>query len=119
VGRGRGAGNALCARRVPEALEGRAAIEKQYGPLPAAFTGMRFPCAAWSPPTSRAWYCRVRRQHRPQGGGRYDNRYVGVFAFNPDGKLARYTEYFDPYTLIHGFPGRPRRRCPTPSASSG
>jgi ketosteroid isomerase-like protein len=40
-----------------------------------------------------------------KGRGRYDNRYVGVFEFNPVGKLARYVEYFDPYTLINGFPG--------------
>ena len=40
-----------------------------------------------------------------KGGGRYDNRYVGVFEFNAVGKLARFTEYFDPFTLFSGFPG--------------
>lgn len=40
-----------------------------------------------------------------KSGGRYDNRYVGIFAFNDDGLLAHYTEYFDPFELLSGFPG--------------
>jgi len=96
-------------------LEGKAAIEKQYGPLPAAFTGMRFPLrrlvATDEPGVVLAEFD---GSIGLKEGGRYDNRYVGVFAFNPDGKLARYTEYFDPYTLIHGFPGAAEAAMPAP-----
>jgi ketosteroid isomerase-like protein len=94
-------------------LEGKAAIEKQYGPLPTAFTGMRFPVrrlvATEEPGVVLAEFD---GSIGLKEGGRYDNRYVGVFAFNPDGKLARYTEYFDPYTLIHGFPGAAEAAMP-------
>jgi hypothetical protein len=47
-----------------------------------------------------------------KSGGRYDNRYVGVFKFNDEGKLAHYTEYFDPLTLINGFPGAAEAAMP-------
>jgi hypothetical protein len=40
-----------------------------------------------------------------RSGGRYDNTYVGVFTFDDAGKLKRFTEYFDPFTLVRGFPG--------------
>ena len=97
----------------PKRLEGKAAIEKQYGPLPTAFTGMRFPVrrlvATEEPGVVLAEFD---GSIGLKEGGRYDNRYVGVFAFNPDGKLARYTEYFDPYTLIHGFPGAAEAAMP-------
>jgi ketosteroid isomerase-like protein len=90
----------------PRRLEGRAAIERQYGPLPAAFTSMRFPVR------------RIVPAHTPglvlveydgsivlKAGGQYDNRYVGIFQFDERGRLAHFTEYFDPLTLIRGFPG--------------
>jgi hypothetical protein len=37
---------------------------------------------------------------------------VGVFKFNDEGKLAHYTEYFDPLTLINGFPGAAEAAMP-------
>lgn len=90
----------------PKRLEGRAAIEKQYGPLPTAYTGMRFPLRRLvgtdEPGVVLAEY---NGSIGLKTGGRYDNRYVGVFTFNPQGKLAHFSEYFDPYTLINGFPG--------------
>ncbi len=90
----------------PKRLVGRAAIEKQYGPLPTTFNSMRFPIrrlvATDEPGVVLAEYD---GSISLKSGGRYDNRYVGVFTFNPDGKLAHYSEYFDPYTLINGFPG--------------
>jgi hypothetical protein len=33
----------------PKRLEGRAAIARQYGPLPSAFTGMKFPISRITP----------------------------------------------------------------------
>jgi ketosteroid isomerase-like protein/fermentation-respiration switch protein FrsA (DUF1100 family) len=90
----------------PRRLTGKAAIAAQYGPLPAAFTGMKFMLrrvvATAEPGVVLAeWDGAIGLK----AGGRYDNRYVGLFRFNAAGKLAHFTEYFDPYTLIHGFPG--------------
>jgi fermentation-respiration switch protein FrsA (DUF1100 family)/ketosteroid isomerase-like protein len=90
----------------PQRLAGRAAIEKQYGPLPTAFDGMKFPIkslrATDDPNVVLAEYD---GSIGLKSGARYDNRYVGVFTFNGEGKLAHYAEYFDPFTLINGFPG--------------
>ncbi len=90
----------------PRRLEGKAAIERQYGPLPAAFAGMKFTLhrleATERPGTV---FAEFQGSIALRNGGRYDNTYVGVFEFNAAGKLARYVEYFDPYTLINGFPG--------------
>jgi fermentation-respiration switch protein FrsA (DUF1100 family)/ketosteroid isomerase-like protein len=97
----------------PKRLEGKAAIEKQYGPLPTAFQAMRFPIrrlvATEEPGVVLAEYD---GSITLKAGGRYDNRYVGVFEFSPEGKLRRYAEYFDPYTLIHGFPGAAEAAMP-------
>jgi hypothetical protein len=90
----------------PQRLDGRAAIERQYGPLPAAFESMRFPVqmiAATDDP--RVVVAQFGGSIALKSGGRYDNRYVGVFRYNDEGKLAHYYEYFDPYTLLNGFPG--------------
>jgi ketosteroid isomerase-like protein len=90
----------------PRRLAGKAAIERQYGPLPTAFAGMKFTLhrleAAARPGTV---FAEFQGSIALRSGGRYDNTYVGVFEFDAAGKLARYVEYFDPYTLIHGFPG--------------
>ncbi len=97
----------------PKRLEGRAAIEKQYGPLPTAFTGMRFPLrrlvATEEPGVVLAEYD---GSIGLKSGGRYDNRYIGIFTFNADGKLAHFREYFDPYTLTNGFPGAKEAAMP-------
>ncbi|GAB4460607.1 MAG: hypothetical protein OHK0029_24890 [Armatimonadaceae bacterium] len=90
----------------PRRLEGKEAIERQYGPLPKAYTGMRFPIRrmmmAQEPGVVIAEYD---GSIGLKSGGRYDNRYVGIFTFNSEGNLQHFTEYFDPYTLIQGFPG--------------
>ncbi|MBC7808107.1 MAG: alpha/beta fold hydrolase [Akkermansiaceae bacterium] len=90
----------------PKRLDGKAAIEKQYAPLPAAYTGMKFPltrlAATDDPYTVIAEYG---GSIGLKSGGRYDNRYVGVFTFDEAGKLKRCSEYFDPFTLLAGFPG--------------
>lgn len=90
----------------PRRLVGKSALAGQYGPLPTAFTEMKFVLrrlVTTSEPgvVLAEWDGAIGLK----AGGRYDNRYVGIFRFNSDGKLAQFTEYFDPYTLIHGFPG--------------
>ena len=90
----------------PRRLKGKAAIERQYGPLPSAFDSMRFKVrrmAATDEPG--VVLAEFDGSISLKTGGRYDNRYVGVFAFDRTGRLARYAEYFDPLTLARGFPG--------------
>lgn len=90
----------------PRRLEGRAAIERQYAPLPNAFTSMRFPIRRLAATdTSGLILVEYDGSIALKTGGRYDNRYVGLFQFNEAGKLIHFTEYFDPVTLIRGFPG--------------
>lgn len=97
----------------PRRLAGKAALERQYGPLPAAFVGMKFTVhrleATAHPGTVLAEF---QGSIALKNGGRYDNTYVGVFEFNAAGKLARYVEYFDPYTLVNGFPGAAETALP-------
>ena len=38
-------------------------------------------------------------------GKPYNNHYVGVFRFNDNGKIERFTEYFNPDVLLAGWPG--------------
>jgi ketosteroid isomerase-like protein/dienelactone hydrolase len=94
-------------------LDGKAAIERQYGPLPAAFDGMKFTLhrleATERPGTV---FAEFQGSIALKNGGRYDNTYFGLFEFNSEGKLARYVEYFDPYTLINGFPGAAEAALP-------
>ena len=49
-------------------------------------------------------------------GGHYDNRYISVFTFDPEGKITNVREYFNPLVLtdslsqpgakLHGSSGR-------------
>ena len=90
----------------PNRLDGKAAIEKQYGPLPAAYDGMTFPLESLrATDDPNVVIAEFRGSIGLKSGGRYDNRYVGVFKFNDEGKLIHYSEYFDPFVLLAGFPG--------------
>lgn len=90
----------------PRGLSGKAAIERQYGPLPSAFEGMKFTLhrleSTERPGTVIAQF---KGSIGLKDGGRYDNTYVGIFEVNEGGKITRFVEHFDPYTLINGFPG--------------
>jgi ketosteroid isomerase-like protein len=98
--------------RVPEALEGRAAIEKQYGPLPAAFTGMRFPLRRWSPPTSRAWYLPSSTAASASRGRALRQPVRGRVRVQLRGQAGSLRRVLRPYTLIHGFPGAAEAAMP-------
>lgn len=90
----------------PRKLEGKAAIEKQYAPLPSAYTGMRFPIRRLAATeTPGVVFVEYEGSIGLKSGGRYDNRYVGIFEFDAAGKLSWFCEYFDPFVLVQGFPG--------------
>lgn len=90
----------------PNRLEGKAAIEKQYVSLPTAYASMSFPLSRLvTTDEPGVVVAEFQGSIVLKAGGQYDNRYVGVFEFRDDGLLARYTEYFDPFVLLKGFPG--------------
>lgn len=90
----------------PKKLDGKASIRKQYEPLPKAFAGMKFPIRRLLPTADpRVVLAEYDGSIALKAGGRYDNRYIGVFTFDAAGKLKHFTEYFDPFTLLRGFPG--------------
>jgi len=87
----------------PNRLEGRAAIRRQYGGMPAAYASMRFPGRVVRPLLAPEWaVAEYRGEISLTGGGRYDNRYVGIFHVR-GGKLVRFVEYFDPGVLAAAF----------------
>lgn len=85
-------------------LEGKAAIAKQYGGAASAFKSMRFPVKRIVA-SDNVVTAEFDGSVELKAGGRYDNHYVGIFEWSKDGKLKRYTEYFDPTILANGFPG--------------
>jgi uncharacterized protein len=90
----------------PKRLDGKAKIEKQYGPLPTAYDGMKFPLESIRVTDDpNVVIAEFRGDIALKSGGQYDNHYVGIFEFNNDGKLAQYSEYFNPFVLLAGFPG--------------
>jgi ketosteroid isomerase-like protein len=90
----------------PKRLDGRAAIARQYGGLPAAYASMRFPGLVVrdlaDPDEFLATY---RGDIALKAGGKYDNVYAGHFVVR-DGRIVEFTEYFDPIVLQRAFGGR-------------
>jgi|GEM_PF-130427 len=92
----------------PRELVGRPAIARQYGGLPAAFTAMRFPdLEIRDLAEPDAFLATYRGDIALRGGGKYDNRYVGLFVIR-DGRIAHFTEWFDPDVLQRAFGPRLR-----------
>jgi ketosteroid isomerase-like protein len=88
----------------PKELRGRAAIQKQYGGLPENYTGMRF--------TDRVYHEAIDPEifiveyhgeiNVKATGKPYNNDYIGVFQVK-NGKLVKFTEYFNPIILQESF----------------
>lgn len=87
----------------PKKLEGRAAINKQYGGLPQNYNSMKF--------TNRVWHESVDPNKfvveyhgliDVKNGKPYNNDYIGVFELK-GGKITRYVEYFNPIILQEAF----------------
>jgi uncharacterized protein len=90
----------------PSRLDGKQAIEKQYSPLPDSFNSMKYYMQSIrTTDDPNVIVVEFKGSISLKSGGRYDNFYVGIFSFNSDGKLSQYTEYFDPFVLLKGFPG--------------
>lgn len=90
----------------PKRLEGKAAIRRQYGGLPDAYESMAFPEPRIHPMLDPVLVvAEYAGRISLKSGGTYDNRYVGVFRFAEDGRISRFTEYFDPIVLSRSFGG--------------
>jgi ketosteroid isomerase-like protein len=90
----------------PRTLDGRGAIARQYGGLPAAYTAMRFPDLVvrdLASPTE--FFATYRGDITLQGGGKYDNEYAGHFVVR-GGRIVEFTEYFNPIVLQRAFGDR-------------
>jgi ketosteroid isomerase-like protein len=90
----------------PTLLEGRAAIARQYGGLPAAFTSMRFPGLVIRDLASpREFFATYRGDIALRAGGKYDNDYAGYFVVR-EGRIAEFREFFNPIVLQRAFGGQ-------------
>ena len=86
----------------PTDLVGRQAIARQYGGLPTAFRSMRFPRRLASLADPERVLVEYTGEIARADGGRYDNRYIGVFTVR-DGRITEFVEYFDPIVLQRAF----------------
>jgi ketosteroid isomerase-like protein len=86
----------------PTQLDGRDAIRRQYGDLPSKFSSMRFPRALFATDDPSVVIAQYRGEIKLKGGGEYNNVYAGLFEIE-NGRLRRFTEYFDPSLLEAGF----------------
>jgi ketosteroid isomerase-like protein len=90
----------------PTRLEGRAAIARQYGGLPAAYAHMRFPGLTIRDLASpEEFFVTYRGDIALRAGGKYDNDYAGWFRVR-DGRIAEFHEYFNPVVLQRAFGDR-------------
>lgn len=88
----------------PKELRGRAAILKQYGGLPANYTGMRFPGrVVHETADPEVFVVEYRGEITVKATGKlYNNDYVGIFHVK-GGRLVRFVEYFNPIVLQESF----------------
>ncbi len=86
----------------PTELNGKEAIHNQYKGLPGNFASMRFPRRVFPTESPDKVIVQYAGEIPIKAGGRYDNNYVGVFEIK-DGRIERFTEYFDPFILAKAF----------------
>jgi len=88
----------------PSRLDGKEDVRRQYGGLPEAYEGMRFPRQLHPTTDPAVVIAEYEGSIALRAGGRYDNRYIGVFEVR-DGRLRRFVEYFNPEVLAAAFGG--------------
>lgn len=86
----------------PKQLTGKEAIHNQYKGLPEAYTSMKFPRKYFPTEDPGTVIVQYNGIIPLKQGGEYNNNYVGIFNIR-DGKLQRFTEYFDPFILQEAF----------------
>jgi len=89
----------------PRRLDGKEAVRRQYGGMPQAYARMAFPDLTIRPMLDPEWaVAEYRGEIDLAGGGSYNNRYCGIFHVR-HGRIAHFTEYFDPVVLSRAFGG--------------
>ncbi|HEU4471366.1 MAG TPA: nuclear transport factor 2 family protein [Flavisolibacter sp.] len=86
----------------PKELDGKEAVYNQYKGLPQNFLSMSFPRKVFATESPDKLIVQYAGSIPLKAGGRYDNNYVGIFEIK-NGRIDRFTEYFDPFILARAF----------------
>lgn len=86
----------------PSRLDGKTAIARQYGSLPANYAYMRFPREIADQLDPERFVVRYAGEIGLAAGGRYDNTYVGLFTVR-NGRIVEFVEFFNPVVLQQAF----------------
>ncbi len=86
----------------PKELRGTIAIRKQYAGLPDNFHSMKFSRMYFATADADRIIVQYGGEIALKSGGEYNNNYVAVMQIR-DGKVAEFTEYFDPDILSAAF----------------
>ena len=89
----------------PTELRGKEALRKQYGPV-TGFASQSYPVEVIPTQDPNLVLAKYRGAITVEPGKEYNNSYVGMWAFDAAGKIATFTEFFNPNILQNGFPGQ-------------
>ncbi len=92
----------LSPAQFPSSLIGKAAIHNQYKDLPQNFSSMQFHRGLHPTEDPNKVIVEYSGDIELAAGGRYDNVYAAIVE-TQDGKVRRFTEYFDPTVLTEAF----------------
>lgn len=89
---------------LPKALHGADEVYLLYRRIAAGYTKLRFTLTEFHPmydpdQVFARWHPRCELV----GGGVYTNESIGLFEFDTNGKIARFTEYFNPLGFVQNF----------------
>lgn len=86
----------------PKELNGKEAIFNQYKGLPENYASMSFPRKIYATDDPNKVIVQYHGIIPLKTGGEYNNNYVGIFEIR-NGKIEKFTEYFDPFILENAF----------------
>ena len=89
----------------PTELVGKEALRKQYGPV-TGFASQSYPVEVIPTYDPQVVLAKYAGRITVEPGKEYNNAYVGLWAFDEEGKISSFTEYFNPGILVNGFPGQ-------------
>ena len=90
----------------PETVTGYEGLRKQYAPV-ASFDSQTYTREMLPTTDPNTIVVKYTGKIDVASGKDYNNSYIGIFEMNDDGKVQRFTEYFNPTILANGFPGAP------------
>ena len=90
----------------PEEVSGHEGLRKQYAPV-ADFASQQYIREMLPATDPNTVIVKYTGKISVAPGKDYNNSYIGIFELNDEGKVQRFTEYFNPNILANGFPGAP------------